>query len=80
MNDRAYYNEHNGFAADWLRNLAGRGHITPGRIDGRDIREVRAADVTGVQRAHFFAGIGVWDYALSRAGWPGRTCARSRRG
>jgi len=31
--------------------------------------DVRAEDVRDAQRAHFFAGIGCWDYALKLAGW-----------
>jgi DNA (cytosine-5)-methyltransferase 1 len=69
MNGAAFYNEHDGYAAQWLRNLGAAGHVTPGIVDERSIRELRPADVAGFRRAHFFAGIGVWDYALGRAGW-----------
>ena len=30
-----------------------------------------ASDLAGYERAHFFAGIGGWDYALKLAGWSG---------
>lgn len=66
----AYYNEIDPFAVSWLRELSAHEHITPGRIDLRSIRDVDADDVRGVRRAHFFAGIGGWDYALKLAGWP----------
>jgi DNA (cytosine-5)-methyltransferase 1 len=69
MNGSAFYNEHDGYAAQWLRNLGAAGHISPGIVDERSIRELAPADVVGFQRAHFFAGIGVWDYALQQAGW-----------
>ena len=64
------YNEIDPFAAQWLRNLAAANQITPGVVDERDIRTIKGADLAGVRRAHFFAGIGGWDYALRLAGWP----------
>lgn len=66
----AYYNEVDAHAAEWLINLASAKHITPGVIDAQDIRKVQAANVRPYARAHFFAGIGGWDYALQLAGWP----------
>ena len=66
----AYYNEIDPYAAQWLRNLIADGHIAPGDVDERDIRLVRADDLRGYRQCHFFAGIGVWSYALRFAGWP----------
>lgn len=66
----AYYNEHDEYAARWLRNLIVAGHIAPGDVDTRDIRDVRPDDLRGYTQCHFFAGIGVWSYALRMAGWP----------
>ena len=66
----AYYNEHDPYAAQWLRNLIAAGHITPGDVDGRDIRDVCPADLAGYTQCHFFAGIGIWSAALRGAGWP----------
>lgn len=66
----AYYNEIDPFAAQWLRNLINAGHIAPGVVDTRSIEEVTANDLKGFTQCHFFAGIGVWSYALRRAGWP----------
>lgn len=63
-----YYNENELFAAQWLRNLAAGGHIAPGNVDDRSIEAVQAADLA--VQCHFFAGIGVWSYALRCAGWP----------
>ena len=60
----AYYNEHDAFAAAWLRGLIGAGLIAPGFVDERDIRDVQPDDLRGYDRCHFFAGIGGWDYAL----------------
>ena len=65
----AYFNENNGYAAGWLRELMRAGVIADGEVDERDIRQVEAADLRGFTQCHFFAGIGVWSYALRRAGW-----------
>jgi len=65
-----YYNENDPFAAAWLRNLMKEGLIYDGEIDERSIADVRAADLRGFTACHFFAGIGGWDHALDRAGWP----------
>lgn len=70
MKPTAYYNEIDPFAAQWLRNLIDAGHIAPGVVDTRSIEEVTANDLKGFTQCHFFAGIGVWSYALRRAGWP----------
>nr|WP_186121070.1 DNA cytosine methyltransferase [Burkholderia gladioli] len=66
----AYYNEIDPYAAQWLRNLIAAGHIAPGDVDERSIEDVRPEDLRGYTQCHFFAGIGVWSYALRRAGWP----------
>ncbi|WP_080432117.1 DNA cytosine methyltransferase [Burkholderia ubonensis] len=66
----AYYNELDPYAAQWLRNLISAGHIAPGDVDERSIEDVRPDDLRGYDQCHFFAGIGVWSYALRRAGWP----------
>lgn len=67
---RAYYNEIDPYAAQWLRNLIAEGAIAPGDVDERSIVEVAPADLKGYTQCHFFAGIGVWSYALRQAGWP----------
>lgn len=66
----AYYNEIDPFAAQWLRELMKAGHIAPGYVDERSIEDVTASDLRGFTQCHFFAGIGVWSYALRLAGWP----------
>lgn len=65
----AYYNEIDPFAAAWLRELIKAGHIAPGIVDERSIEDVYPDDLREFTRCHFFAGIGVWSYALRRAGW-----------
>ena len=65
----AYYNEHDEFAAQWLRNLIAAGHIAPGEVDERSIEDVHPDELRGFSQAHFFAGIGIWSLALRRSGW-----------
>ena len=66
----AYYNEIDGAAAQWLRNLIEAGHIAPGIVDTRSIEDVHPSDLRGFTQCHFFAGIGVWSHALRNAGVP----------
>ncbi len=65
-----YYNEWDGFAANWLRELQKDGHIPAGEVDERSIVNVKPQEVQGYRQAHFFAGIGGWPLALKLAGWP----------
>jgi DNA (cytosine-5)-methyltransferase 1 len=65
-----YYNEIDGYAAQWLRNLIAAGLLPAGEVDERDIRDVAPQDVAGFVQCHFFAGIGGWSHALRLAGWP----------
>ena len=45
-------------------------NLSLGHVDQRPIQGVTAADVEPYQRAHFFAGIGGWEYTLRLARWP----------
>ncbi len=65
----AYYNEFDPKTAAWLRQLVKNGDIADGVVDERDVRDVEPKDLDGFTQCHFFAGIGVWSYALRRAGW-----------
>ena len=65
----AYYNEHDPYAAQWLRNLIAAGHIASGDVDERSIEDVHPDDLKPYTQCHFFAGVGVWSLALRRAGW-----------
>lgn len=65
-----FYSDIEPFAVEWLGNLMDAGLIPQGTVDDRDIRDIQAADLAGVRRAHFFAGIGGWELALQLAGWP----------
>jgi DNA (cytosine-5)-methyltransferase 1 len=66
----AYYNEHDPKAAAWLRELIKADLIAPGDVDERSIEDVLPSELAGYTQCHFFAGIGVWSYALRCAGWP----------
>lgn len=66
---KAYYNDNDKRICRWLRNLIREGLITPGDVDDRPIQEVRAVELSGYARVHFFCGIAGWDHALNLAGW-----------
>jgi DNA (cytosine-5)-methyltransferase 1 len=68
-----YYNEFDPKAAAWLRQLIDNGNIAPGYVDERSILDVKPEDLEGYTQHHFFAGIGVWSYALRNAGWSDET-------
>ena len=65
----AYYNEIDPYAAEWLRNLIKAGHIADGVVDTRSVEDVTPADLKDFVQCHFFAGVGVWSYALRLSGW-----------
>lgn len=65
-----YYNEFDHKKCAALQALMDDGHIRKGDIDDRSIRDVSPSDLKGYERCHFFAGIGLWDYALDLARWP----------
>jgi len=65
-----FYNEIDKFAASWLRELIKAGHIADGIVDERSIEDIEPDELMGFTQCHFFAGIGVWSYALRQAGWP----------
>lgn len=70
MSGLAYYNEVDGYAAQWICNLAEAGHIARGHIDTRSVVDVRPADLVGCTQFHTFAGIAGWSLALRLAGVP----------
>ena len=67
---KAYYNEHDRNAAAWLRELIKSGLIADGEVDERSVEDVVPSELAEFTQCHFFAGIGVWSYALRQAGWP----------
>jgi DNA (cytosine-5)-methyltransferase 1 len=65
-----FYNEIDPFAAAWLRELIKANAIAPGVVDTRSIEDITPYELEQYTQCHFFAGIGVWSYALRQAGWP----------
>ena len=65
-----YYNDNDPGAAAWLEALCAAGEIPAGTVDNRSILDVRADELSGFRRVHFFAGIGGWAEALRIARWP----------
>lgn len=65
-----FYNEIDRHAIAWLKNLMERGEIPAGTLCERSISDLSPAELEGYAHAHFFAGVGVWAYALRLAGWP----------
>lgn len=65
-----YYNEINPQMALWLKELMKDGLIAKGEIDERSIEDIVPRELAEFTQCHFFAGIGVWSYALRCAGWP----------
>ena len=61
-----YYNEFDRAKAAWLRHLIEEGVIAHGVVDERSIQSVEPGDLRGFAQCHFFAGVGVWSYALRR--------------
>lgn len=66
----AYYNEHDPYCAQWLKNLVAAGHIPPGDVDDRNIADIQPIDLLGYTQVHLFAGIAGWGLACRLAGWP----------
>lgn len=65
-----YYNDVDAKACAWLAQLANDGHISNGVVHCGSIKDIQPEQLRGYLRAHFFAGIGGWDYALKLAGFP----------
>lgn len=70
MNRLDYYNDFEPTAAAWLNTLIENNAIPTGAVDARSILDVRADELSGFRRCHFFAGIGGWAEALRLAGVP----------
>ena len=70
MSGLDFYNDNDPAACAWIEQLIAAGLIPPGRVDNRSIADVRATDLAGLRRVHFFAGIGGWAEALRLADFP----------
>ena len=69
MSIKVLYNEIDPYCCAWLSNLMDKGHIRPGTISDKSIEDLTPAEVMDYDLAHYFAGIGGWDLALTLAGW-----------
>ena len=65
---RVYYNEINPYCVEVLKRLIIAGEIAKGDIDDRSVEDVTPGDIENYSQCHFFAGIGLWSYALRLAG------------
>lgn len=65
-----YYNDNDKGAVKWIKYLIKNKLIPDGKVDDRDIREIKPSDLEGFIQHHFFCGIAGWPYALRLAGWP----------
>ncbi len=65
-----YYNEFDKRKCAAIKALMEDGFIGQGDIDDRPIQEVKADELKGYTRCHFFAGFAGWELALNLAGWP----------
>lgn len=65
-----YYNEFDKRKCAALLAMMEDGFIGQGDIDDRPIQEVKADELKGYTRCHFFAGYAGWELALQLAGWP----------
>ncbi len=59
-----YFNDNDPYLVQWTSNL-----WPTSTGDTRSIADVQPEDVGSHTRAHFFSGIGGWEYALQLAGW-----------
>lgn len=50
-----YYNEHDPYAAAWLRNLISAGLIPAGEVDERSIEDVRPVELRGFTQCQLLA-------------------------
>jgi len=66
----ALYNEIDPKAGAWLRELIKADLIAPGDVTTDSIEDIKPNDLSKYTQFHTFAGIGVWSYALRKAGWP----------
>lgn len=65
-----YYNDNDSFCCEWIKNLINNGIIPKGVVDNKDIKDVKAQELSKYTQCHFFAGIAGWSYALQLAGIP----------
>lgn len=65
---KAVYNEHDSYAAQWLRNLIQRQLIAPGDVLECSVVDLTPNDLRKYAQVHLFAGVGIWSASLRDAG------------
>jgi DNA (cytosine-5)-methyltransferase 1 len=65
-----FYSDNEPSCVAWISALIRAGLIGEGKVDGRSIQELGAADLVGYRHVCLFAGIAGWELALRLAGWP----------
>ena len=64
------YNDNDPKVCAWASELVKQGHVAPGTVLCKSIKEVQADELRQATQVHLFAGILGWPLALRLAGWP----------
>ena len=64
------YNDNDPKVCAWASELVKAGHVAPGMVLCKSIKEVQADELRQANQVHLFAGILGWPLALRLAGWP----------
>jgi len=64
------YNDNDPKVCAWASELVKQGHVAPGTVLCKSIKEVQADELRQANQVHLFAGILGWPLALRLAGWP----------
>jgi DNA (cytosine-5)-methyltransferase 1 len=66
------YNDNAPKVCAWASELVKAGHVAPGTVLCKSIKEVQADELRQANQVHLFAGILGWPLALQLAGWGDR--------
>lgn len=66
------YNDNDPKVCAWASELVRAGHVAPGTVLCKSIKEVQADELRQANQVHLFAGILGWPLALQLAGWGDR--------
>lgn len=66
------YNDNDPKVCVWASELVKAGHVAPGMVLCKSIKEVQADELRQANQVHLFAGILGWPLALQLAGWGDR--------
>lgn len=65
-----FYNDFDSKNCAWMQQLIEDKQIPNGKVVCQDIITIKPNELQGYTQHHFFAGVGGWPAAISRAGWP----------